>query len=83
MLQLDETAFFTQTYRYENPLDVGYLYSSKTKAEVDFYFQNCGFELKSKGSPTSSQKKLLTECEQSFVLKSNDLPIMAYLVGEE
>ena len=81
-LQLDETAFFTQTYRYENHLDIGYLYSSKTKAEVDFYFQNCGFELKSKGNPTSSQKKLLAECDHSFVLKSDCLPIMAYLVGE-
>ncbi|MCB0319189.1 MAG: ATP-binding protein [Bdellovibrionales bacterium] len=82
-LKLDEAAFFTQTYRYENQLDVSYLYSSKTKAEVDFYFKGCGFELKSKGKPTAAQNKLLAECNQQFVVKQEKLPIVAYLVGEE
>lgn len=80
-LSLDECAFFAQLMRHENPLTAGYLYSEQTQSEVDFWFEGCGFELKSNGNPTRNQKALLNSCPQSFVVKKNQLPIMAYLVG--
>ena len=81
-LQLAETSFFVQTLRSENQPDVGYLYRSKSKGEVDFYFDNCAFELKSKGSPSNAQREILLDCDQAFVLKENQVPIMAFLIGE-
>ncbi len=82
LLHLDECAFLTQMFRAEGPFSASYLYSEQTKSEVDFYFEGCGFELKSNGDPTRSQKILLDSCPQSFVIKKNQLPLMAYLVGE-
>ena len=68
--------------RTENQLPISYLYSDRTKSEIDFYFEDCGFELKSNGNPTKNQKELLKTCPQSFVIKQGKLPLMAYLVGE-
>lgn len=81
-LSLDECAFYTQTYRTENPLQAGYLYSDAGKSEIDFYIDGCAFELKSNGDPTKKQKEMLKACPQAFVLKKDTLPLMAYLVGE-
>lgn len=80
-LSLDECAFFTQMIRSEGPFAASYLYSDQTKSEVDFYFDDCGFELKSSGNPTKNQKAILNSCRQSFVVKKNKLPLIAYLVG--
>lgn len=81
-LPMEECAFLTQTYRWEEKLEVSYLYGDRSKSEIDFYFDECGFELKSKGKPTPKQKELLKQCPQSFVIQKNKLPLMAYLVGE-
>lgn len=81
-LRLDECAFLTQTLRTEGSFPASYLYSDQTKSEVDFFFENCGFELKSGGNPTRNQKTLLKLCPQSFIVKKKQLPLMAYLVGE-
>ena len=66
----------------ENHVAASYLYSEASKSEVDFYFQDCGFELKSGGKPTPKQKEILKQCPQSFVVTKKTLPLMAYLVGE-
>ncbi len=81
-LHLDECAFLCQMQRTSNTSPVNFVYSDQTKAEVDFYFEQCGFELKSGGNPTKNQKTLLANCPQSFVIKKAALPLMAYLVGE-
>lgn len=81
-LHLDECAFLNQMLRVEESLPVGYLYSDQTKSEVDFFFDHCGFELKSNGNPTRHQKAMLSQCPQSFVMRKQNLPFMAYLVGE-
>lgn len=81
-LPLDECAFSSQFYRWANGPELGYAYSDRTKAEVDFYFEGCGFELKTNGVPTGPQKALLQQCSQAFALNKQTLPIMAYLVGE-
>lgn len=81
-LHVDECAFLAQMLRAEDPLPIGYLYSDQTKSEVDFFFDDCGFELKSNGNPTPHQKAILTQCSQAFVIKKQNLPLMAYLVGE-
>ncbi len=81
-LKLDECAFLTQMLRQEGSMPMSYLYSDRHKSEIDFYFENCGFELKSNGNPTKNQKHLLRECPQSFVVKKTQLPLMAYLLGE-
>ncbi len=81
-LRLDECAFLAQMFRSEGSFPISYLYSERTKSEVDFYFEGCGFELKSNGSPTKNQRDLLNQCPQSFVVKRLNLPLMAYLLGE-
>jgi predicted AAA+ superfamily ATPase len=81
-LKLDECAFLTQMFRSENSLPMSYLYSERSKSEIDFYFEGCGFELKSNGNPTKNQKELLKTCQQSFVVNKEKLPLMAYLLGE-
>ena len=81
-LKLDECAFLTQMFRQEGSMSASYLYSDRRKSEIDFYFENCAFELKSNGNPTENQKHLLRECPQSFVVKKTKLPLMAYLLGE-
>lgn len=81
-LPLDECAFLTQMLRTEGSFPVSYLYSDRTKSEVDFYFEGCGFELKSNGDPTKNQRAILRDCPQSFVVKKQKVPLMAYLVGE-
>ncbi len=81
-LPLDECAFLTQTYRWQESLDVSYLYSNTTKAEVDFFFDDCGFELKSNGHPTPKQQEILNQCPQAFVVRKEKLPLVAYLIGE-
>lgn len=82
-LHLDECAFLTQMLRTEGFFPVSYLYSDQSKSEVDFYFEGCGFELKSNGNPTRNQKAILDHCPQFFVVKKNHIPLMAYLVGEK
>ncbi|MBI4223950.1 MAG: ATP-binding protein, partial [Deltaproteobacteria bacterium] len=79
---VDECAFLAQTYRWENTQEVGYLYSEATKSEIDFYFEGCGFELKTSGDLTKKQRELLQQCGQSFVIRRRQLPLMAYLLGE-
>jgi len=79
---LDECAFATQMLRSEGNDAASYLYSETSKSEIDFYFQGCGFELKSGGKPTLKQKEILRQCPQSFVLTQKTLPLMSYLVGE-
>ncbi len=81
-VSLDECAFAAQMLRSEGNDVASYLYSETTKSEVDFFFQGCGFELKSGGKPSPKQKEILRECPQSFVLTKQTLPVMAYLVGE-
>jgi predicted AAA+ superfamily ATPase len=82
LIPLDECAFATQMLRAEGNDGASYLYSDTTKSEVDFYFQGCGFELKSGGHPTPKQKEILRRCSQSFSVTRKTLPLMAYLVGE-
>ncbi|MBI4925945.1 MAG: ATP-binding protein, partial [Bdellovibrio sp.] len=82
-LALDECAFHAQFYRKFDPVDVSYLYSETTQSEIDFYFKDYGFELKSGGNPTSKQKQLLKQCPHYFIVKKQELPLMAYLVGEK
>lgn len=82
-LQLDECAFLTQMLRMEPSSGISYLYSEQTKSEVDFFFEGCGFELKSNGNPTKNQRTILNQCLQSFVIREKNLPIIAYLVGEK
>jgi len=82
VISLDECAFASQMLRREENGTAAYLYSDTTKSEVDFFFEGCGFELKSNGTPTPKQKELLLRCPQSFVLTRENLPLMAYLVGE-
>lgn len=81
-LHLDECSFATQTFRRIDSKPLSYLYSETTKSEIDFYFDNCAFELKSNGSPTPNQQKILKEAPQSFVVRKEKLPLIAYLVGE-
>ena len=81
-LPLDECAFLSQTFRRARTNEVSYLYSDAAKAEVDFYFDDCGFELKSNGNPTKKQAEILRQCPQSFVVRTANLPLMAYLIGE-
>ncbi|MBF0106627.1 MAG: ATP-binding protein [Deltaproteobacteria bacterium] len=81
-LHLDECAFLVQAYRWQNTPNVSYLYSDTQRAEVDFYFDETAFELKSGGVPTKGQRALLKHCPKSFFLNKQTLPIMAYLVGE-
>lgn len=81
-LFLDECAFLSQLLRSEGSFPISYLYSDQSKSEVDFYFEGCGFALKSNGNPTHHQKALLKTCSQSFVIRKNTLPLMAYLLGE-
>lgn len=80
--RLNETGFLAQMNRYERMPSVGYLYHDKTKSEIDFFFDETGFELKSRGSPTSKQREILKKCTNAFVMRSQYLPIMAYLIGE-
>ncbi len=81
-LPLNECAFFTQLLRHDPEIKLGYIYSEKTQSEIDFYFQGCAFELKSRGKPTPNQVKLLKEAPSAFVLNEDQIPIMAYLIGE-
>ncbi len=81
-LALDECAFRTQLYRWQENPEVSYLYSETSQAEIDFYFEDCAFELKSKGNPTPKQWAILNNCPQAFVLKKEKIPLMAYLLGE-
>ncbi|MBI1909193.1 MAG: ATP-binding protein [Deltaproteobacteria bacterium] len=82
-LRLDECAFLTQMTRWIDPPEVSYLYSEKSQSEVDFYFEECGFELKSAGDPTAKQREILKLCPHAFVLTKEKIPLMAYLIGEE
>ncbi len=82
ILALDECGFYTQMLRYEPEMKVGFLYSEKSQSEIDFYFKGCAFELKSKGKPTPNQMKILKEAPHFFVLTSQTIPLMAYLIGE-
>lgn len=59
---------------------MSYLYNNQTQAEVDFYFKECGFELKSNGNPSPKQRTILKQCPQSFVVKKDRLPLVAYLI---
>ncbi len=79
---LDECTFYSQTLKYQQQNSVGYLYNEKSKTEIDFYFNNCGFELKSQGRPSLKQKELLRMCPHSFVVKKEHLPLISYLIGE-
>lgn len=81
-LPLDECVFLTQTYRWEDSLEVSYLYNNTSKTEIDFFFDDCGFELKSNGHPTAKQQELLRQCPHSFVVHKEKLPLVAYLIGE-
>lgn len=81
-LNVDECAFLTQTYRWIDGPEVAYLYSDRSKSEVDFYFNGCAFELKSNGSPTKKQLEILNMAPQAFVVRKEKLPLVAYLVGE-
>ena len=81
-LSMDECAFLTQTHRWGDPKEVSYLYQDTSKSEVDFYFDECGFELKSNGNPTSKQMEILRQCPQAFVVKKGQLPLVAYMIGE-
>ena len=81
-LHLDECVFLTQTYRWMDGPEVAYLYNAKSKSEVDFYFDDCAFELKSNGNPTKKQFELLQMSPAYFIVKRNKLPLMAYLLGE-
>lgn len=81
-IHLDECAFAAQTSRYEPKEELSYLYSEKSKSEIDFYFQNIGFELKSNGKPTEKQQKLLNQCPIAFTVNKNLMPLVSYLIGE-
>ncbi len=81
-LHLDECAFLSQTFRRTQRKEVSYLYSDATKAEVDFFFEDCGFELKSNGRPSAKQMEILKRCPRYFLLCKTTLPLAAYLVGE-
>lgn len=82
-LNLQESAFSTQFLRHEEVNRPSYLYSDATKAEIDFYFEGTAFELKSNNSPTKGQLQLLTSCKHSLIVNKQNLPLVAYLVGEK
>lgn len=82
-LNLDECALMAQTMRYADDLQTSYLYSQTSKAEIDFYFDECCFELKSQGTPSKKQGELLKMCPQNFVVQKDKLPLMAYLIAEQ
>ena len=79
---IDECAFAAQLLRYQDQPEVSYLYSDRSKSEVDFYFSDCAFELKSKGNPTPKQRELMQASKHSFTVKQSVLPIVAYVVGD-
>lgn len=81
-MHLDECAFLSQMLRHHRESNVGYLCSDTTKSEIDFYFDDCAFELKSGGNPTPKQYALLNQAAHRFVVHKHNLPLMAYLVGE-
>lgn len=81
-LKLDECAFLTQTHRWLNSPEAAYLYRDSSKSEVDFYFDECAFELKSNGNPTKKQFEILHEAPHYFIAQKKSLPLLAYLVGE-
>lgn len=81
-LNLDECAFLAQTFRQYDAQEVSYLYNDHSKSEVDFYFNDCAFELKSNGKPTKKQFELLSEAKQAFVVQREKLPLVAYMIGE-
>lgn len=81
-LNLDECAFLAQTFRQCDAQEASYLYSDHSKSEVDFYFNDCAFELKSNGKPTKKQFELLSGAKQAFVVKREKLPLIAYMIGE-
>lgn len=80
---LQESAFSTQFFRYEEVHRPAYLYSDASKAEVDFYFDGVAFELKSNNSPSKSQMQLLKSCKHALLVSRQNLPLVAYLVGEK
>ncbi len=82
VLNLDECAFLSQTFRYCDAPEVSYLYSDRSKSEIDFYFNDCAFELKSNGNPTKKQVEMLSAAPQAFVVRRDKLPLVAYLIGE-
>ena len=82
-LDLDECAFFAQMLRLQNTPNIGYVYTPKTKGEIDFFFDGYCFELKSNGSPSKVQKAILNTWPRSFVLKQDKVPVMAFLIGED
>lgn len=79
----DEGAFLAQTYRHEQERSVGFLYSDRSHAEVDFFLDGMGFELKSRGQPTKAQFDLLKRVRSPFVVTRETLPVVAYLMGED
>ena len=81
-LALSECAFQAQTYRYEGSSELSYLYSDATKSEVDFFWENRAFELKSRGRPTPKQRQLMSHAPLAFALSEETVPLAAYLVGE-
>jgi len=81
-LNISECAFLTQTYRSMNAPEAAYLYRDSSKSEVDFYFDECAFELKSNGNPTKKQFEILNEAPHYFVAQRKNLPVLAYLIGE-
>lgn len=81
-LNIDECAFLTQMNRWVDNPEASYLYRDKSKSEVDFYFNECAFELKSNGAPTNKQREILNETPQSFVVRRKNIPLVSYLIGE-
>ncbi|MFH1830388.1 MAG: ATP-binding protein [Pseudomonadota bacterium] len=81
-LSLDECAFLAQMSRWSENIEAAYLYADKSKSEIDFYYDECAFELKSNGSPTKKQYEILNSAPQSFVVQKDVLPLVAYLIGE-
>lgn len=79
---LDECAFYSQTLKYENHVDAGFLYHDKSKTEIDFFHNDCAFELKSNGAPSKKQWEMLNRCPHAFVVNQKHLPLMSYLIGE-
>jgi predicted AAA+ superfamily ATPase len=81
-LALDECAFQTQSLRHADPEELTYLYSDRTKSEVDFCLGDFAFELKTRGRPTEKQRALLQAARRPFALLERSIPVVACLLGE-
>jgi predicted AAA+ superfamily ATPase len=81
-IALDECAFQAQSFRHVDQEELTYLYSDRTKSEVDFCLGDFAFELKARGRPTEKQRELLHTVRRSFSLDGRSIPIVACLLGE-